>query len=281
MGKNNMPSAEYYIQALEGSNKTTEKAIRSAIRELGLFDECRVLDIPCGIGSHALWMLEENPSIIITGIDVSEEHLEYARNLVQQKEGQKQTVFIKKDINKLDFSDNSFDFIWCCDGLWQGPAEMGCVSTEPYNILASMSRITKPGGKIAVLFWSYQKLLPGYPMLETALNATVSANRPFIPGANPELHFMRTPLWLKKTGLVNIKTQTFPADIQGPLNIQAKNYLQMFFNMFWGRAEKEVTPEVWKQYRELTSPDFGDYILGRDDYAGFITYTMFSGEVKK
>lgn len=226
-------------------------------------------------------MFEENPNINVIGTDLKEEHLVYAKELVQQKGGQNQPVFKKGDMNKFEFDNNCFDFIWCCDGLWSGPAEMGCAAEEPYDILASMARITKSGGKIAVLFWSSQKLIPGYPLLEAALNSTLGANVPVTPESNPELHFMRTPLWLKKTGLTNIKVHIFTSDIQGPLSSQAKNDMHNLFNMFWARAENEVAAEVWKQYKELTNPDSSDYIFKQEDYVGFITYTMFTGEVHR
>jgi 2-polyprenyl-3-methyl-5-hydroxy-6-metoxy-1,4-benzoquinol methylase len=59
---------EEYIGMLEISNRLTETAIRAAIGKLGLDSGSRVLDIPCGIGSHSFWMMEENPRAEITGI---------------------------------------------------------------------------------------------------------------------------------------------------------------------------------------------------------------------
>lgn len=274
-----VPSPEEYIKALDGSNKLTEKSIRSAIKELGLFNGCKVLDVPCGIGNHSLWMTEENRDIDVLGVDFAKEHLDHAKNLVDGEAGCNSLRFKQGDINNLDFKDDTFDFTWCCDGLWPGPRESGCLAKEPYDILRNMARITKSGGTIAILFCSGKKLLPGYPILESKLNATISGNRPVFQETEPDLHFMRTPLWLSKTGLTNIKSKTFVSDIQGPLEPDKKIMVNQFLNMFWGQTEPEVSCELWNQFMDITDPASKNYILNRDDYTGFITYTMFTGEV--
>ncbi len=271
------PLPEDYIKALENTNSITEPAIRAAIRELQLHDGCHVLDVPCGIGSHTLWMAEENPNINIAGVDFSEDNIVYARRLLLQRGNPASVIFEKGDINKLDFDDNSFDLVWCCDGIWPGPKETGCPAEEPYGILKDMARITKSGGKIAVLFWSGQKLLPGYPLIEAGLNNTRAASFP-VP-AEPDLHFMRTPLWLRKAGLKNIHSKTFAVDVKGPLSPKQKDTLLLYFNMFWGQAKTEVPDELWTRFKSVADIRAVDCILNREDYAGFITYTMFTGEV--
>ncbi len=281
MEENNRPTAEDYIKNLENSNRISEKAIRDAIHKLGLFTGCKVLDIPCGIGNHAVWMVEENDRIEVTGADFAEEHLNYAKMLAEKKRLSSQIVFEKSNINNLEYKENSFDFVWCCDGLWPGPVEVGCLAEEPYDILSEMARITKSGGTIAVLFWSGQKLLPGYPLLESRLNSTLAANIPVTPESDPDLHYMRASLWFEKTGLKNIKTRTYAADIRGPFNNEDKEILPGLMNMFWGAAKAEVPTESWAQYRSLTDPRSGNFIFNRIDYAGFLTYTMFTGEVVK
>jgi len=67
MAENKRPTAEDYIKNLENSNRISEKATRDAIHELGLFTGCKVLDIPCGIGNHAVWMTEGNDRLEVTG----------------------------------------------------------------------------------------------------------------------------------------------------------------------------------------------------------------------
>lgn len=278
MEETTIPAHEFYIQNLEGSARLNSKAIKAAIASLGLFEGATLLDVPCGLGTHARWMVEHCPSLSVTGLDLESAHLDYAHQQVGNAGLGKSISLVRGDINAMEFEDDSFDFIWCCDGLWPGPKEMGCLAEKPYEILKDMARIIKPGGTIAVLFWSSQKILPGHPFVEAALNNTSGANIPLLPDSDPTLHFMRAPLWLQKTGLTDIKVETFSADIQGPLSSDNQRDMVMLANMFWGRAQDEVEPAVWGLYQRLVSPESEEYIFGRDDYAGLLTYTMFTGK---
>ena len=271
-------TAKQYIRSLEGTNRLTEPAIRQAIEELGI-EKGRGLDIPCGIGTHAVWMAERYPELEVEGADFADEHVEYARRLAESTGVDDRVKYVTADMNKLGFADDSFDFVWCCDGLWPGSAEIGCIAEEPYEILAELKRIVKPGGLIAILFWSSQRILPGYPLLEAALNTCPSANVPMTEGKDPQLHFMSARSWLKQAGLNDVRSRTFAADICGPLSDSDKQALLSIARMFWSSAGDDAPAEVAAKYRSITDPDSDKYIFGNPDYSGIVTYTMFSGIV--
>ena len=90
---------------------------------------------------------------------------------------------------------------------------------------------------MAILFWSSQRLLPGYPLLEARLNATCAANYPYTNDTKPGLHVLRALGWLQRAGLEELKARTFVADVQAPLGNAARNALRGSFQMFWGKAE--------------------------------------------
>ncbi len=263
---------DIYVEALKVSNKISEIAIREAIKDLGLFAGAKVLDVPCGIGNHISWMLDENDKVNITGIDIGKKQLAYAKNLIAEKYPDANCQFQENDINKLELEDNYFDFIWCCDGLWPGSQEMGCLAEEPYDILKDFIRIAKPGAKIAVVFWSSQKLLSGYPYLESALNNTKTGNRPF--GENG------TPSWFKKVGLNKITVKSYAADIYN-VNPDMIAVLPQFFNMFWGQAKPEVSEEIWAKYTDIINPKSENFLLKDNCYTGLITYTTYIATVEK
>lgn len=271
-------SAEQYIRSLERTGRVVEPAIRRAIRALGI-EQGRGLDVPCGIGTHSVWMAGEFPGLQVEGADFAAEHIDYAKNLAGEKGLSKRLTFVEADMNKLEYADDSFDFIWCCDGLWPGPPEVGCIAEKPYDILDNFKRIVKPGGTIAVLYWSGHRLLPGYPLVESALNACSSANVPMTPDSPPELHIMNTLSWLRETGLTDIKSRTFVADIIGPIGPEIREAFHGFTGMMWYSAGEELSPELLGKYREITDPTSDSYIFMQPDYNGFITYTMFSGIV--
>ena len=272
---------DFYIRALESTGQISKKAIRNAIKSLKPTKDAKILDVPCGIANHIKWMLEEYPDTYITGVDINENQIRYAKENLLKAGKIRSCEFVTSDMNKLDFPDNTFDVVWCCDGLWPGTKEMGCPAEEPYKILNDMVRVTKNGGKIAILFWSSQKLLPGYPFLEAVLNTTISANRPLRSESNPELHIMCTPAWLRKAGLKNIQVKSFLADISAPFNEKDKENMGILFNMFWAQAEQEVPKDIWEKFRTLINPDSDKYIMNSQAYTGLLTYTMFTGEVVK
>ena len=267
-----------YVAMLKRSNTFTERLVRKAIRHLGLFDGCRILDVPCGIGSHSVWMAGENPKVTVIGGDIAEEHLGYAKELAARKEVNDRVAFQPEDIRNLSFEDNTFDFLWCCNGIWPGSPELGCIAREPYNILDELKRVLKPGGTLAILFWTSHRLLSGYPLLESALNATFGANH-ILPGCDvrPELHIMRTPGWLERAGLKQVRATTFVMDVQGPFSEEETGSMVQILNSFWAKAEKEISSDLRRQYQTITDPDSDDFIFRQEGYTGFVTYTMFTG----
>lgn len=269
--------AEQYIRALDTIGRLSEPAIRSAIRALALPAESRILDLPCGIGSHMCWFLDEYPRLSVAGADLAEEHIAFARERLQQSDKMGSCELVLADINKLEFESDSFDLVWCCDGLWPGPKDMACPAEEPYDILDGLVRITRPGGRVAIAFWSSHRLLPGFSDLETTLNATKTTMRVFHPSTRPELHVMRTPAWLRRAGLTDIEVKSFVADLCAPFDELKSEGLVTMFNLLWGQAEPEVSDSTWEQYSSLVNPESDSFILNDINYAGLLTYTMYVG----
>ncbi len=269
-----------YIEILGLSNKMNEGAIRSAIKDLGLFDGANVLDVPCGIGNHISYMLDENDKINVAGIDFSKNHLDYARQLNKKKHPDANCKFQEGDINNLDLPDDSFDFIWCCDGLYPGPKEIGCLAEEPYDILKDFVRIAKPCAKIAVVFFTSKKLLAGYPLLEAALDNVATAHKLFTDKTNPDLHILRTPSWFRKCGLTKVTVKSYAADLYD-LDSDMISFLPNFCNMFWDQSKAELSQETWEQYMDIVNPKSDNFIFNKDDYTGLFTYTTYIATVEK
>ncbi len=269
-----------YVEGLVISNKMNEKAIRKAIKDLELFDGANVLDVPCGIGNHISYMLDENANINVTGIDFSKNHLAYAHELNQKQHPNVNCTFEEGDINNLELPDNSFDFIWCCDGLYPGDKEIGMLVEEPYDVLKDFARIAKPGAKIAVGFFTSKRLLAGYPLLEAALDDDETAHKPFTKETDPELDILCTPAWFKKTGLTNIEVRTYAVDLYN-LDKEMIEWLPAFCNIFWAQSQAKVGEEVWQQYIDIIDPSSANFIFDKDSYTGLFTYTIYIATVEK
>lgn len=118
-------------------------------------------------------------------------------------------------------------------------------------------------------------------MLEARLNATSAGIAPFEKAMNPQFHFMRALGWFSRAGLMESTVRTFVSDISAPLSPEMRNALTELFEMRWGEAHFEATPEDWAEYQRLCLADSPDFILNLPEYYALITYSMFCGKVEK
>ncbi len=80
-----------------------------------LFKNAKVLDAGCGCGRDTHYLIEEGFDVI--GIDIAEELLK------QAQERTKNCKFKKMDFLNLEFSEESFDGVWCMAGISSIPKD--------------------------------------------------------------------------------------------------------------------------------------------------------------
>ena len=263
------------IETFENLTRFREPLIGKIINHLSINTDSKGLDVGCGIGQITYLLSERlGKNGNITGLDYSPDFITHAN----QKYKKDNVDFIQGDINHLKLPSNFYDWIWSMDTVWAGPKKFGCPAKEPDKILDQLNNILKPGGKIYLLYWTSQKFLPGYPLLESRLNATTSANAPYLDEMKPYTHVMNGKKWLKNAKFSKIQVNTFVGDIVAPLNEKEKDALSVFFQMFWGDSQKEVSQNDWRKFNEICIPDSNQYILYNPDYYGYYTYTLFEGE---
>lgn len=100
-------------------------------------DGKKVLDIGCGPGRDAKYFAEHGCSV--TGIDLAEKFLAIAAR--QHIPGAR---FLKMDMRRLAFPDNSFDGIWACASLHHLPKE------EAKEAIAEWQRVLRSKGLLFV-----------------------------------------------------------------------------------------------------------------------------------
>jgi demethylmenaquinone methyltransferase/2-methoxy-6-polyprenyl-1,4-benzoquinol methylase len=130
-----------------------------------------------------------------------------------------------------------------------------------------------------LVYWSSQRLLPGYPALEARLSATPQTFAPYSEGMRPQKHCMRALGWLEAAGLDYRAARTFVAEVQAPLDVVQRRALEATIEMFWGQAQDDVSAEDWALFQRLRQANSGDCVLDAPDYYAFVTYTAFSGKV--
>jgi demethylmenaquinone methyltransferase/2-methoxy-6-polyprenyl-1,4-benzoquinol methylase len=268
-----MTDTDDNVQLAYVFNPLREPALRSAIQALQFSSGSRGLDAGCGIGLQTLLLAEAvGPAGHITGLDLSPEFLDHAEELVKKADLSERISFRKGDVNRLPFDDESFDWVWSVDCVGYAPI-------EPLPLVNELVRVVKPGGSLAILAWSSEKLLPGHPLLEARLQATSPGIAPFAKDRKPESHFLRALGWFRDAGLEELTVRTFAGTANAPLTDDLRSALIALFQMRWPGVESELTQKDWAEYRRLCLPESADFILNHPDYYAFFTYSMFQGKV--
>lgn len=264
-----------YIKCLQETYPLREPTLKEIVNSLNLPEKSKGLDAGCGIGLQALMLTEAiGKDGHVIGLDINPEFLAYAKKLVKKSGFSQQVSFKEGSVSKLPFDNNTFDWAWSADCVGYAPG-------EPLPLIKELARVVKPGGIIAILAWSSQQLLPGYPQLEARLNTTSSGIAPFVKGMKPEYHFFRLLGWFKKAGLEETYTKTFAESIYAPLSNEIRTALISLIQMRWTNLKSELSKEDYKDYQRLIQPESPDFILNLPDYYAFFTYSLFCGKVAK
>jgi demethylmenaquinone methyltransferase/2-methoxy-6-polyprenyl-1,4-benzoquinol methylase len=262
-----------YIQKLDETYPLREPTIRNAINTLSLPLGSVGLDVGCGIGWGSILLAEAvGNSGRVTGLDISPEILDKAEYIVARAGYCEQINFKQGDMKKLPFEDNTFDWVWSVDCVGYAPI-------EPPPLIKELVRVVRPGGIVAIVAWSSEQLLPGYPRLEARLNATRSGVAPFKLGLEPEMHFLRALGWFRSAGIREPRGLTLAASFSAPLRQEIRAGLEAIVQMRWTGLDDELLENDMALFKRLFSPESQDFLLNQPDYYAFFTYTMFFGLV--
>jgi demethylmenaquinone methyltransferase/2-methoxy-6-polyprenyl-1,4-benzoquinol methylase len=181
--------------------------------------------------------------------------------------------FRQGDVGALPFEADTFDWAWSVDCV-------GFIPGDPVEMVGELIRVVRPGGTVALLLWSSQQLLPGYPFLEARLNGTTAGAAPATAEWPPQRHPLRSVGWLSGAGLQMPTARTFVVDLHAPRSEDQKAALASLMEMRWGDPESELSEEDGRLYRRITDRACPDSIVDTEDYFGFFTYTLFWGIVR-
>lgn len=258
-----------YAELLALSDRLREPLFRAVIASLPFPPGSRGFDAGCGIGSHSFLLADlVGSGGNVTGCDQSSELLSIAETAVKSSPLGERVSFERADVETLPYGDAEFDWVWSVDCI-------GYFSGRNPAILQEVTRVLKPGGCVALLVWSSQQLLPGYPALEARLNATSAGIAPFTPLMTPESHHLRLLTQLREAGLQDAAARTFVGDIHSPVDEQTRRAVAALFSMRWKDAHPELAREDWTEFERLCDPGSPDFIAGDPGYYAFYTYTLF------
>ena len=267
---------ETHFEKQELSIPLRDPAIREAIRMLDLPEGSDGLDAGCGIGSHTLLLAKAvGPGGHVTGLELFADFVTHAQAQAKQSGLEHRVSFRQGNVNALPFDDASFDWAWSVDCV--GHVSIG----QPLDGLRELARVVRPGGRVALLGYSSQMLLPGYPMLEARLNATASATTALAEGKKPEAHFTRALGWFQAAGFAEPTARTVVGTVHAPFDDGVRRALISLFGMLWGEMQSGMDVTDREEYLRLSEPESPDFILDTPDYYAYFTYSVFEGWVAK
>jgi SAM-dependent methyltransferase len=110
---------------------------RNRLNKKEIFQGMKCLDAGCGNGRGTIFMLL-NGAAHVTAVDVSPSNIESTKRFVNEFRLPSVDTRIAT-LERLDFPDATFDFIWC-NGVIMHTA-------HPNRCVSELSRVLKPGGK--------------------------------------------------------------------------------------------------------------------------------------
>ena len=134
----NSPAGRY-----DAISRTIADAIEHAVERLSPNAGERVLDLATGTGWGSRIIAQRFPGVAITGADIAEQMLEYARSIAAA-----QALAIEyrhADAENLPFQDREFDAVISTFGVM--------FVSKPEAAAAELARVVKPGGRVALATW--------------------------------------------------------------------------------------------------------------------------------
>ena len=276
------PDTTDYLRLLVDSQPLRAPVVRAAVRAFAPAVGSGGLDVGCGAGHAALALAEAVGAAgaagaargdgHVTGVDIEPAFLAHAQALADEAGLAARVAFRAGDMLRLPFDDDSFDWAWSMDSIGHHPA-------GDSRAIDELVRVVRPGGAVALLAWSSQQALPGFPGLEARLNAATARVSPLTAGRSPRHHFPRSLGRLRAAGLIDCGARTFAGDAHAPLNDAHRRALADLFAMLWEPALTSLTDDDRAAYRRLCRPESAEFILDEPDYYACFTYSMFHGWV--
>jgi ubiquinone/menaquinone biosynthesis C-methylase UbiE len=139
---------ESMVRNLEAQARAIWPQEVELIRRYDLPPEVRILDAGCGTGEGSFRLSELFPRARLLGIDILDAHLDLARRRCARFGDR--VAFENKSLFELDLPEHAFDLTVCRHVIHAIP--------HPDRVLAELSRVTRPGGRLHLISEDYGML---------------------------------------------------------------------------------------------------------------------------
>jgi SAM-dependent methyltransferase len=134
----NAPAGRY-----DEISRSIADAIEHAVARLSPRAGERVLDLATGTGWASRTLVQRFPGVSVTGLDIADEMLAYAR-ATAERQGLS-IRYVNGDAEKLPFADGELDAVVSTFGVM--------FASRPEVAAAELARVVKPGGRVVLATW--------------------------------------------------------------------------------------------------------------------------------
>jgi ubiquinone/menaquinone biosynthesis C-methylase UbiE len=232
-----------------------------AIDALPIKPRMHVLDAPCGDGFYARRLAERlSPAGRLTLVDANPTYLGRVERALADAPPGVAVEVRPADVYSLPFPDAAFDLVWCGQSL---------ISLEDnVRALRELYRVTRPGGRIAVLESDefHHVLLPWPVDLELAVQRAVhkSSRRRYGSGSRlaPSRHLRRT---LMDAGWKPTRKLTVPSDRTAPFRPAEAEFLTRHLEYLGRLVSADLAPADREQFDRFAGPGLPDAFVRKAD----------------
>ena len=226
-----------------GIEKTDEMA-----RACHVGRDKKILDVGSGKGVTACYLAEKYGANV-TGVDLSDRMIDYARKAASKKKLGAKVSFQRADATALPFSDESFDILL---------AECTTTLLDKERAFSEFLRVVRPGGYIGDLEMTWQKSPPleavekAYQMWEGYTTMTLEEWKDFY----------------KSRGIIDVEAQDFSEKIADMRAVTARELgitgqIKMCFKLLSRSDLRQAMKEYVKFSKQYADFIGCGYIVGR------------------
>jgi cyclopropane fatty-acyl-phospholipid synthase-like methyltransferase len=107
----------YFDEEHDDSAAAVTNMTRQLADRAGIDADDRVLDVGCGAGGASVWLAQQR-GVTVSGIDISDGHLELARSHASEHGVAELTTFAHDDYHDIEHVDAAaFDVVWALESL--------------------------------------------------------------------------------------------------------------------------------------------------------------------
>jgi ubiquinone/menaquinone biosynthesis C-methylase UbiE len=261
-----------YARKLQLFNAFAGPEIRVVAESLRLEPGMSVLDAGCGTGEALHWLHRSvSPGGSVLGVDLATAHIDVARADLPAG-----ITVLQGDLRTTAITPATLDLIWSANTINH--------FAEPVEILGSLVRLVRPGGRIALAQSSFlpDMFFAWDARLERVVNEAVrSYYRDRYHLSERDLTSVRSLVGLlRRAGLQKVTPKTFVIERVFPVDPSTEAYIaEAIFRDTWGgRLRPYMAGADFLELAALCDPKDPKFALRREDFHFVQTFSLVTGE---